>query len=65
MPLLSPGGSFPVLSLTPPASDGLADTGITAAALSVDDEPATAELGGPSPKEMIGLVRYSGERATA
>lgn len=82
MPLLSPGDSFPVLSLTPPgkpaltlpdalggefgvilffrgswcpycnaqlrafqrASDGLASTGIMVAALSVDDEPATAEL---------------------
>jgi len=82
MPLLSPGDSFPALSLTPPgkpaltlpdalggefgvilffrgswcpycnaqlrafqrARDGLASTGITVAALSVDDEPATAEL---------------------
>ena len=82
MPLLSPGDSFPALSLTPPgkpaltlpdtlggefgvilffrgswcpycnaqlrafqrASDGLASTGILVAALSVDDEPATAEL---------------------
>jgi peroxiredoxin len=82
MPLLSPGDSFPALSLTPPgkpaltlpdalggefgvilffrgswcpycnaqlrafqrASDGLASTGIMVAALSVDDEPATAEL---------------------
>ncbi len=82
MPLLSPGDSFPALSLTPPgkpaltlpdalggefgvilffrgswcpycnaqlrafqrASDSLASTGITVAALSVDDEPATAGL---------------------
>ena len=82
MPLLSPGDSFPALSLTPPgkpaltlpdalggefgvvlffrgswcpycnaqlrafqrASDGLASTGIMIAALSVDDEHATAEL---------------------
>jgi peroxiredoxin len=82
MPLLSPGGSFPALSLTPPgkpaltlpdalggefgvilffrgswcpycnaqlrafqrARDDLASTGIMVAALSVDDEPATAEL---------------------
>jgi peroxiredoxin len=82
MPLLSPGDSFPALSLTPPgkpaltlpdtlggefgvilffrgswcpycnaqlrafqrASDGLGSTGILVAALSVDDEPATAEL---------------------
>ena len=82
MPLLSPGDSFPALSLTPPgkpaltlpdarggefgvilffrgswcpycnaqlrafqrASDSLADAGIKVAALSVDDEPATAEL---------------------
>jgi peroxiredoxin len=82
MPLLSPGDSFPALSLTPPgkpaltlpdalggefgvilffrgswcpycnaqlrafqrASDGLASTGVMVAALSVDDEPATAEL---------------------
>ena len=82
MPLLSPGDSFPALSLTPPgkpaltlpdalggefgvilffrgswcpycnaqlrafqrASDGLASAGIMVAALSVDDEPATAEL---------------------
>jgi peroxiredoxin len=82
MPLLSPGDSFPALSLTPPgkpaltlpdalggefgvilffrgswcpycnaqlrafqrASEGLASTGIMVAALSVDDEPATAEL---------------------
>ena len=82
MPLLSPGDSFPALSLTPPgkpaltlpdalggefgvmlffrgswcpycnaqlrafqrASDSLASTGILVAALSVDDEPATAEL---------------------
>jgi peroxiredoxin len=82
MPLLSPGDSFPALSLTPPgkpaltlpdalggefgvilffrgswcpycnaqlrafqrASDGLVSTGILVAALSVDDEPATAEL---------------------
>jgi peroxiredoxin len=82
MPLLSPGDSFPALSLTPPgkpaltlpdalggefgvilffrgswcpycnaqlrafqrASDGLASTGIMVAALSVDDESATAEL---------------------
>jgi peroxiredoxin len=82
MPLLSPGDSFPALSLTPPgkpaltlpnaldgefgvilffrgswcpycnaqlrafqrAGDGLASTGIMVAALSVDDEPATAEL---------------------
>ena len=82
MLLLSPGDSFPALSLTPPgkpartlpdalggefgvilffrgswcpycnaqlqafqrASDGLASTGILVAALSVDDEPATAEL---------------------
>ncbi|MGH3213260.1 MAG: peroxiredoxin family protein [Trebonia sp.] len=82
MPLLSPGDSFPALSLTPPgkpaltlpdalggefgvilffrgswcpycnaqlrafqrASDGLASTGIMVAALSVDDEPATAGL---------------------
>jgi peroxiredoxin len=82
MPLLSPGDSFPALSLTPPgkpaltlpdalggefgvilffrgswcpycnaqlrafqrASDGLASAGIMVAALSVDDEPATADL---------------------
>jgi peroxiredoxin len=82
MPLLSPGDSFPALSLTPPgkpaltlpdalggefgvilffrgswcpycnaqlrafqrASDGLASNGIMVAALSVDNEPATAEL---------------------
>ena len=82
MPLLSPGDSFPALSLTPPdgpaltlpdafagefgvvlffrgswcpycnaqlrafqrASDTLADAGIKVAALSVDDQPATAEL---------------------
>jgi peroxiredoxin len=82
MPLLSPGDSFPALSLTPPgksaltlpdafggefgvvlfyrgswcpycnaqlrafqrASDSLADAGIKVAALSVDDEPTTAEL---------------------
>ncbi len=81
MPLLSPGDSFPALSLTPPggsaltlpdafagefgivlffrgswcpycnaqlrafqrASDALADTGIKVAALSVDDEPTTAD----------------------
>jgi peroxiredoxin len=82
MPLLSPGDSFPALSLTPPGKpaltlpdalggefgvilffrgswcpycnaqlrafqrvgDGLASIGIMVAALSVDDEPATAEL---------------------
>jgi peroxiredoxin len=82
MPLLSPGDSFPALSLTPPgkpaltlpdalggefgvilffrgswcpycnaqlrafqrASDGLASNGIMVAALSLDNEPATAEL---------------------
>jgi peroxiredoxin len=82
MPLLSPGDSFPALTLTPPgapsltlpdafagdfavvlffrgnwcpycnaqlrafqrASDSLAETGIKVAALSVDDEPTTAEL---------------------
>ncbi len=82
MPLLSPGDSFPVLTLTPPggpaltlpdtlagdfgvvlffrgawcpycnaqlrafqrASDNLTQTGIKVAALSVDDEPTTAEL---------------------
>ena len=82
MPLLSPGDSFPALTLTPPGSpalklpdafagdfgvvlffrgawcpycnaqlrafqragDSLAETGIKVAALSVDDEPTTAEL---------------------
>ena len=82
MPLLSPGDSFPALTLTPPggpalrlpdafagdfgvvlffrgawcpycnaqlrafqrAGDGLAETGIKVAALSVDDERTTAEL---------------------
>jgi peroxiredoxin len=82
MPLLSPGDSFPALTLTPPggpaltlpdalagdfgvvlffrgawcpycnaqlrafqrASDSLTQTGIKVAALSVDDEPTTAEL---------------------
>jgi peroxiredoxin len=82
MPLLSPGDSFPALTLTPPggpalplpdalagdfgvvlffrgawcpycnaqlrafqrASDSFAQTGIKVAALSVDDEPTTAEL---------------------
>jgi peroxiredoxin len=82
MPLLSPGDSFPALTLTPPdgpalalpdalagdfgvvlffrgawcpycnaqlrafqrASDSLTQSGIKVAALSVDDEPTTAEL---------------------
>lgn len=82
MPLLSPGDSFPAISLTPPggpaltvpdafagdfgvvlffrgawcpycnaqlrsfqrASDSLGGAGIKVAALSVDDEPSTAEL---------------------
>jgi peroxiredoxin len=82
VPLLSPGDSFPALTLTPPggpalmlpdafagdfgvvlffrgawcpycnaqlrafqrAGDSLAETGIKVAALSVDDEPAAAEL---------------------
>src|SRR5215472_15758062 len=82
MPLLSPGETFPALTLTPPgepalqlpdafagdfgvvlffrgawcpycnaqlrafqrSGDGLAETGIKVAALSVDDEPTTAGL---------------------
>jgi peroxiredoxin len=82
MPLLSPGSTFPAVSLTPPggaalalpdafagdfgavlffrgswcpycnaqprafqrAADSLAETGVRVAALSVDDEPATADL---------------------
>ena len=82
MPLLSPGSTFPALSLTPPggtalalpdafagdfgtvlffrgswcpycnaqlrafqrAADSLAETGVRVAALSVDDEPTTADL---------------------
>ena len=40
MPLLRPGHSFPA----PVTSDSLAGTGIKVAVLSVDNEPATAEL---------------------